>query len=265
MSLSAYVEGVGILGPGLRNWHGAAAVLSDRAPYEPAATVVSPPAILPAAERRRTGRVVQLAVGVAVEATTHAAADPAQLPSVFASSGGDGQNCHAICVALAAEGREMSPIRFSNSVHNAAAGYWSIATAAMTASTVLNAFDGSFAAGMLEAVAQVAVSGRPVLLVAYDCEYPEPLHSKRPLPDAFAIGLVLAPARSGGSLARVEAALTDCAPHALPEPRLEALRKSIPAARGLSLLRRLALRSGGVVVVEYRGATGVSLKIDPCT
>jgi hypothetical protein len=264
MSLAAYVDGVGILGPGLADWRSAAAVLSDRTPYEPAATILSPPATLPAAERRRAGRVVKLAIGVAIEATTNAAADPATLPSVFASSGADGQNCHAICVALAAEGRELSPTRFSHSVHNVAAGYWSIATGAMAASTVLSAFDGSFAAGMLEAVAQVAVTGRAVLLVAYDCEYPEPLHSKRPIPDAFGIGLVLAPARSLSSLARIEAALTDHAPEVLSDVRLEALRRSIPAARGLSVLRRLALRTRGAVVVDYLAATRLRLTIDPC-
>lgn len=264
MSLAAYVNGVGILGPGLPDWRSAAAVLSDRAPYEPAATILPPPAMLPAVERRRTGRVVKLAIGVAIEAATNAAADPATLPSVFASSGADGQNCHAICVALAAEGREMSPTRFSHSVHNVAAGYWSIATGAMAASTVLSAFDGSFAAGMLEAVTQVAVTGEAVLLVAYDCEYPEPLRSKRPIPDAFGIGLVLAPSRSAGSLARIEAALTDHAPEVLSDGRLEALRRSVPAARGLSLLRRLALRRGGAVVVDYLGAMHLRLTIDPC-
>jgi hypothetical protein len=264
MSLAAYVNGIGILGPGLPDWHSAAAVLSERAPYEPAATILPPPAMLPPVERRRMGRVVKLAIGVGIEATTNAAADPRDLPSVFASSGADGQNCHAICDALAAEGRELSPTRFSHSVHNVAAGYWSIATGAMTASTVLSAFDGSFAAGMLEAVAQTAVTGTAVLLVAYDCEYPEPLHSKRPIPDAFGIGLVLTPSRSASSLARIEAALTDHTPEVLSDGRLEALRRSIPAARGLSLLRRLALRTGGAVVVDYLGSTRLHLTIDPC-
>ncbi len=103
--------------------------------------------------------------------------------------------------------REMSPTRFSNSVHNAAAGYWSIATGAKRESNVLCAFDASFCAGLLEALAQVVVEGEPVLLVAYDTEYPEPLHAKRPVPDAFGAALVLTPHRERGSLARIEASL----------------------------------------------------------
>jgi len=191
MKLSAYIGGVGVLGPGFADWHEAAAVLSGTKPYSPAATVLPAPALLPPAERRRTGRVVKLALAVAFEAASRAKVDPAGLASVFSSSGGDGHNCHELCQALALDGREISPTRFSNSVHNAAAGYWSIATGAKLESNVLCAFDGSFCAGLLEAVTQVVVDGESLLLVAYDTEYPEPIHSKRPVPDAFGAALVL--------------------------------------------------------------------------
>jgi len=46
-----------------------------------------------AAERRRLGRVVKLALGVGLQATSEAGVDPTVLAAVFASSGGDGQNC----------------------------------------------------------------------------------------------------------------------------------------------------------------------------
>jgi len=78
---------------------------------------------LAAAERRRIGRVVKLALAIALEATSQAGEDPAELASVFSSSGGDGHNCHELCQALSLAGREISPTRFANSVHNAAAGY----------------------------------------------------------------------------------------------------------------------------------------------
>ncbi len=133
MTLSAYIDGIGVLGPGLTGWTDTAAMLSGRKSYAAAATVLPAPTVLAAAERRRTGRVVKLALAIAFEATAQAGADPARLASVFSSSGGDGHNCHEICQVLAREGREISPTRFANSVHNAAAGYWSIATGAMTA------------------------------------------------------------------------------------------------------------------------------------
>jgi len=264
MKLSAYVDGVGVLGPGLCDWRAAEAVLSGRAPFVPAPTVLPMPELLPAAERRRTGRVVKVALAVAAEATQRAGVDPARLPSVFASSGGDGQNCHEICQTLATVGREMSPTRFANSVHNAAAGYWSIATGAMTAANVLCAFDASFAAGLLEAVAQVGVEAAATLLVAYDTEYPAPLHAKRAIPDAFAIALVLAPARSAASTASITLSFTTLPAQTCHDAGLEALRGAIPAARGLPLLRALSLREGGYCVLEYLGDLRLRVDLAPC-
>jgi hypothetical protein len=264
MTLVAYVNGLGLLGPGLANWRDAAAVLLGKAAYAPAPTVLPSPMQLPPAERRRTGRVVKLALAVAREATTNAGVDPATLASVFTSSGGDGHNCHELCEALARQPREVSPTRFSNSVHNVAAGYWSIATGARGPSNVLCAFDSSFGAGLLEAMTQVVVDGEPLLLVAYDTEYPEPIHAKRPLPDGFGVALVLTPHRHGTSLARIGLDLWDGPADVLPDPQLERLRISIPAARCLPLLRQLARHEAGATVIDYLDVCSLALKIDPC-
>jgi len=264
MKVAAYVGGVGVLGPGLDDWPGASAVLSGRRAYESRPTILPMPPLLAAAERRRTGRVVKLALAVALEAATRAGAEPAELASVFSSSGGDGHNCHEMCQALALETREMSPTRFSNSVHNAAAGYWSIATGSKRESTVLCAHDASFCAGLLEALAEVAVDGQSLLLVAYDVEYPDPLRAKRPIPDAFGAALVLTPQRESGSLARIEASL-GCEPaDSLADPKLEALRVSTPAARCLPLLRELAVQTRGRTVLDYLDVSNTIVHVEPC-
>ncbi len=264
MTLSAYVDGIGVLGPGLSGWQNTAAILTGQQTYTSAATVLPLPTMLPAAERRRTGRVVKVALGVAFEATTAAAADPTLLSSVFSSSGADGHICHEICQALSLPAREVSPTRFSNSVHNAPSGYWSIATGAMTESNVLCAFDASFAAGLLDAMSQVKVDRRAVLLVAYDTEYPPPLHAKRPIPDAFGIAMVLSPNLTQHSLARLDVALCDDAFDTMREPQLEALRASIPAARGLPLLEMLALQKKGRINIEYLDVARAGVQVEPC-
>ena len=264
MKLSGYIGGIGVLGPGLNNWPHAAAVLSGARPYLPAATVLPVPSMLPPAERRRTGRVVKLAIAVALEATTSAGADPAQMPSVFSSSGSDGHICHEICQALALPAREVSPTRFSNSVHNVAAGYWSIATGSMTESNVLCAFDASFFAGLLDAMTQIA-DGQPVLFVAYDTEYPPPLHAKRPIPDALGVAMVLTPQRAANSLARIDAALTDENADKMADPQLESLRAAIPAARSLPLLHLLANGGSGRVILDYLDVSRAAVQIEPCT
>ena len=154
--LNAWIEGIGLLGPGLDGWPQALAVLRGEAGWAHAPAALPAPELLPAAERRRASRIVKATLAAGLQACRQAGRDPASLPGVFASSGGDGHNCHAICELLAGEDRQVSPTRFHNSVHNAAAGYWSIATGATPASQTLSAHDASFATGLLEAMTQMA-------------------------------------------------------------------------------------------------------------
>ncbi|HTR05066.1 MAG TPA: beta-ketoacyl synthase chain length factor [Paraburkholderia sp.] len=261
MRLSAFIESVGVIGPGLTGWAHTADVLAARMPYASARTVLPPPAGLPSAERRRTGPVVRTALAVGHEAVAASGRDATTLAAVFAASGGDGQNCHAICETLAGDDRQLSPTRFHNSVHNAPAGYWSIAARARATSNVLCAHDGSFAAGLLESVCQVAVDGVPTLLIAYDTDYPEPLHAVRPIDDAFGVALVLAPQASAAALARLDVTLTDANATPLATPELEALRTNNPAARALPLLEALAARRPGRVVIDYLPETRVQIDV----
>jgi hypothetical protein len=265
LNLSAYVSGIGVLGPGLTGWPQTAAVLLGREAYKPAATVLPMPTILAAAERRRTGRVVKLALAVGLEAVAHADANSAELASVFSSSGGDGDNCHELCQALTLDGREISPTRFAHSVHNIAAGYWSIGTGAMAKSNVLCAFDASFGAGLLEAMTQVAVDREALLLVSYDTAYPLPLHAVRPIPDAFGIALVLTPDRCANSLARMQVSLTAEPLQTLDDPALEWMRREIPAARSLPLLRLLAAGEPGRAIIEYLDVSRAAVQVESCS
>ena len=260
--LNAWVEGIGLIGPGLDDWPHAAAVLSGERDYLPARCALPVPPALPPAERRRTGAAVRVALAAGTAAVAAAQRTAATLPTVFAASGGDGDNCHAICEVLASSERFISPTRFHNSVHNAPAGYWSIAAQAMAASTSLAAYDASFAAGLLEAVVQAQASGAPCLLIAYDTAYPEPLYAKRPIPDAFAVALVLAPRPSAQALAGVALGFTDGAADRCGIVDLEALRGSNPAARALPLLDALARRRTATVVVDYLGPPQLAVQIE---
>jgi hypothetical protein len=264
LPLTAYLEGIGVLGPGLANWPATAVVLNGQAPWHPERTIVPMPQWLPAAERRRTNTVVKLALAVGREAVDAAAADAAHLLTVFTSSGADGRNCHEICEALASEERELSPTRFHNSVHNAPAGYWGIATGAMQASNVVCAYDASFAAGLLDALMQVVVEQKKVLLISYDAQYPPPLHDKRPLPDAFGVALLLSPTRGAGALAQLSAQLSDDPQTRLAESPLESMRAAIPAARVLPLLQILARGQRGIAVIEYLAPSQLRVEVNPC-
>ena len=298
VTLAAQIEGIGLLGPGLDGWTGSVALLEGRSRYIPQPTVVPIPDGLPPAERRRLGLVVKIALSVGLQAISRAGVEPDALPAVFTSSGGDGQNCHEICQSLSLDERTISPTRFHNSVHNAAAGYWSIATHSKAPANALCAFDVSFAAGLLEAVTQVVVDQTRVLLVAYDAQYPPPLFMKRSIPEAFGVAFVLAPLRasaacsaatesgaaaaspgstaargsatyatpqpSSGSLGRLTVRLADASADRMSNTDLEALRASVPAARSLPLLRQLAAGEPGVVNIEYLDGRSLAVEVDPC-
>ncbi len=263
-ALTAYIDGIGLLGPGFNGWTGGQSVLAGASAYQPDKTVLPAPASLPPAERRRCGAIVKLSLAVGIEAAAHAGRDTASLATVFSASGGDGYNCHEICQMLASDDRLISPTRFHNSVHNAAAGYWSIATGARAPSSVLSAFDASFGAGLLEALSQVAVDRVDALLIACDTTYPEPLRKTRPIPDEMGVALLLSPRRSERSLAEIRVAMSREAADRLSEPALESLRAAIPAARSLPLLAALARRESKRVVIDYLDHGRLAVEVLPC-
>ncbi len=168
------IEGIGFWGNGLPDWNAARRFLADGTlPDNPPAK--PSPQLLAPNERRRAPDSVALALEVAQAACAMAGCDPATLASVFASMHGDLAITDYICETLATAPESASPTKFHNSVHNAAAGYWTIGTGCMAATTAISAYDCTFAQGLLEAVVQSQASNAPVLLVAYDAQSSGPV------------------------------------------------------------------------------------------
>lgn len=264
--MRVFVEGVGLLGPGLAGWDASRPALAGHSPYRAAPAAVVASDLLPPVERRRAGIPVRLALAVGHEAFMNAGRDAASTATVFTSSGGDGDNVHKLCETLASSERELSPTRFHNSVHNAAAGYWSIATGCREASTSLCCRDASFAAGLLEAATQAAVDGVPVALIAYDHPYPEPLGTVRPIGAIFGVALVLAPER-GRPVAALDVIFAhgESAVTVMTDAALEAVRSSVPAGRSLPLLAALARDTGEAVTLELLEGTHLRITVAPCS
>jgi hypothetical protein len=262
--LTAWIQGVGFIAPGLPDWPSAVAVLNGSAPYSSCPSVLPVPTILPPAERRRASRVVKLALALGLEAAQRGQANVSTLATVFTASGADGHNCDALCAQLATADRQISPTRFHNSVHNAAAGYWGIATRSMAPCQVLCAYDASFGAGLLDALAQVVHDNVPVLLIAYDSEYPEPLFSKRPIRDCAGVALLLTPERTAHSLASLRVQPTRQLANTMSLDALEELRMTVPAMRALPLLQTLACRQASTVCLDYLSPMQLLLELNPC-
>ncbi|MFP5306752.1 MAG: beta-ketoacyl synthase chain length factor [Gammaproteobacteria bacterium] len=254
------VQSIGLAAPGLPGWaEGAAVLRGERAlGDEPLAPYA--PALLPPNERRRAMASVRQAFRAGEEAIS--GRDASTLATVFASSDGDLSILHRICTALSTPERVVSPTDFHNSVHNAAAGYWGIATGSRAPSTTLAGYDGSFALGLLEAGTQIAVERRPVLLVVFDVPAPEPLSQARNHDSAASCALLLAPADAADALTplRLQLALTDAAETMLADSGLEARRRGHAALRGLPLLQLLARNTPGRVVLPTPG--GPRLAVD---
>ena len=265
--MRAYVTGVAVWGPGLAGWEASRPILAGEAPYVATATPPPLPSILSATERRRTGTTVRLALAAAQAATEMAGLEPDALRSVFASANGDGAVVHAILETLAGTDRSVSPTHFHNSVHNAAAGYWTIATGSGAAATCLGCHDATFAAALLKAMAEVACEAAPVLLCLYDAPLPQPLDSKRHTEAVFAAAFVLAPGPDG-CLAVLEAEYAAGPASAeLAEPRLAALRglsRVNPAARSLRLLEAIARQVPDACCAGLLDGR-VDMRIAPCS
>ena len=264
--MKIFVDGVGILGPGLAGWQASRLILAGNAVYHNAALLIPPNDLLPAAERRRTGLPVKISLAVGCEAIAHAQRNAAELATVFASSAGDGDNMHTIFETLANNGREVSPTRFHNSVHNAPSGYWSIATKSMAPSTSLACFDASFAAGLIEAATQVLAHGNSIALIAYDAPYPQPLHAARPISAAFGVALVLSGHQTQRSLAELEIGIVRRSGASTPvaDSDLEVMRVGSPAARSLPLLSALAKSSSDVIHLDYIADNQIDVTVRPC-
>ncbi len=205
-ALRCYVEGIAFWAPSLPGWDVArAAFRGEGEAVDPPVKRPSPDLLAPA-ERRRAPDSVALALEVAAAATKDAGRDPKTLASIFTSAHGDLSVNDYMCSTLATTPTAISPTRFHNSVHNAAAGYWTIGTGCRAASTALTAFDRSFAAGLLEAATQCAADGEAVLLVAFDVQAVGALTSVTASDGLLAGALVLAPVR--GPRSRTGFALT---------------------------------------------------------
>ncbi len=196
---TAYIDGIAIWSTRLPGWDDAQRILRGEIPAPDDTPARPTPTLLPPNERRRAPDTVAVSMEVASKACTHAARDPTALPSVFASTNGDLAITDYMCDALLQAPASISPTKFHNSVHNAAAGYWAIATGCMASYTALSAGHHTFGNGLLEALLQTQSDHTDVLYVAYDTEAHGPLATISTSAGRLGCALVLSPDHSANS------------------------------------------------------------------
>jgi hypothetical protein len=249
-ALEIAIEGVGLCAPGLPSWNDAADFLRGVREYEASAYQRPSPALLSPNERRRAPDSVLLALAVAEQACAMARREPGKLPNVFASAYGDLAISDYLCTELARAPLDISPTKFHNSVHNAPAGYWTIATHCMASSSAVSAGTGTFGASLLEAALLVCREATPVLLVVFDTMSQGPLADAVAAEAPFAAAFVLAPQPTAGSAAVRLGTCGASKPGLAPLPAsLHSLQATSPAAATLPLLAALARREATTLTV----------------
>ena len=258
------VTGIGAWMPGAPDWPAVCAVLRgehdlvDDAPAKPAADV------LPAAERRRAPDSVRLAAEVAMQACRMAQHDPAELPCVFASTHGEIAITDYVCETLAHAPLELSPTKFHNSVLNAPAGYWTIATACTAASSAVSAHHRSFAAGLLEAMAYACAEDVPVLFACCDIGSTGPLAEMTRTTLACGVALVLSPAAVTGARMRWGLRNADAGAPPSAALALQAVAGDNPTnAHALALLAALAGRKPVELALPLSSGLSLDMEITP--
>ena len=123
-----------------------------------------------------------------------AAVEPDESAVIFSSAMGDMQITDYICSALAQTPKLISPIKFHNSVHNAAPGYWSITTGAFCPASAVSAFEYTPTMAFLEACIQAEEEQTPVLCVIQELAAPHTIMDICPSEVPFSAAFLLAPA-----------------------------------------------------------------------
>ena len=255
-----HVNAIGFAAPGLdssaglfAHFHGAD--WSGPADWKPA------PASLPRRQALRLSDSTRLAI-MAAEQIGHAV--PGEAAWVFASSTGEGGALNAILAALSQPEILIQPLRFQNSVHNAAQGQWSIVAHATGPATSIAAYDDSVGAGLLKAMMQAALEKTAVGLVVFDAPFPPPLHEKRRFDLPMAAALALSPEPTPGSRCVLDLEIiARAAPSGLDGTNAAAglLDSANPVRFILPLLERMHRLDPRAVVLGLPGGGGLKVTV----
>ena len=254
---SIYINGLSIVAPGLIaqdliDQNKSFSILRGEEDWyaEPLPKLV--PNMLPANERRRTTQVINIALQT-IQPLLHKNDDLDETATIFASSDGDLVIEDKICTALSQIEKIVSPTHFHNSVHNAPAGYWAIAASMRAESISISAGDGTFSAGLIDAITQVVNEQKTVLLVAYDAVAPEPLDAKRHFAHSIAIALRLGTKAEQGYIGKISISIDTNNSNDTPcqNKSLEPLRLSNPIGLGIPLLEALVRNASTSVNIPY--------------
>ncbi len=252
-----FINAVGVIASGVHNYEELLSVLNGQRKYVHEEVKLNPPNLLPANERRRSSESVRLALSV-TEQVMDDFIDNGSVSAIFSSAFGDTLITHKLCEQLCQTPPMASPILFHNSVHNAPAGYWGIATQNLCQTNSIACGDSSFSLGLISAYSELMTQSEQVLLVCYDFPYVFPLSDKCKVTQTFACAFLLSTKSGLNNYGEMLIQTTTEDITTLKDVDMELLRKDNPAARSIPLLD-LIEKKQGECVLDY--IDGLNLKV----
>lgn len=265
IELRCALTGIGAWGPGFNDWPSLRALLLQSTPQDESTFVTSSPKpeVIPANERRRAPLPVKAAVDVSWQALQESGIASSEVACVFGSGLGDTEITDYMCRVLTTAEKQLSPTKFHNSVHNAAAGYWTISTHCMKSANSIAAYHMTAGLAVLEAMTQCILHNEPVLITLFDTAAHDAYRQIFDCEHSFAAALLITPIGYAGTTPLAELTLTQesalTTQPEWPSDTLNALYQGNPAAKILSLLAVIAQFETGKEAVKKAGAPSAQL------
>lgn len=246
LDLRCALTGIGAWGPGFNDWPSLRTLLLQSTPQDESTFITSTPKpeVIPANERRRAPLPVKAAVDVSAQALQQSGIASSEVACVFGSGLGDTEITDYMCRVLTTAEKQLSPTKFHNSVHNAAAGYWTISTHCMKSANSIAAYHMTAGLAVLEAMTQCVLHNEPVLITLFDTAAHDAYRQIFDCEHSFAAALIITPLGFSGNAPLAELQLTQdgelAAPPQWHSPTLNTLYEGNPAAKIMSLLSAIA-------------------------
>jgi hypothetical protein len=210
-----HVTGLSLFAPGF-----ASLEAFVRGQPDPSVTDASNPWV-PSRLGRGTSLLTRMLGECAAQAARHGGLDPKTCATVYGSALGEFETMVLLLDVIFRGDGQLSPMRFKNSVHNAASGLGSIGQSNASFSTALAGGARTFEVSMIEALLYAAESETDVVVSVADDRLPEPFASLGP-PSGLGVGIALRPRPPEGC--PVLATITELGQAREPAPRVTTFR-----------------------------------------
>lgn len=259
--LECQITGFGAYGPGFTDWNSFTPYLKGEMDFNEAFTTPKP-SIIPSNERRRAPLPVKLAVETSLQAITMAQQEASQVACVFGSGLGDTEITDYLCRALNSELKQISPTKFHNSVHNAAAGYWTISANCTQAANSIAAYQNTFSIALLEAMSQCVWEDVPVLITLFDIPVTEAMQPAVSNDFPFSASMLIEPKKSNENIISARVCQEETPWPKLSSSPLEKIYKSTPAAKIIVLLEKFLNKDNSPTIVPLSSSSSIEFTLD---